>query len=287
MAITIPTCAVLTAAGTTLQDYVTVFYNWVNANPGNFTVSNLVGGATPTSWTLTHASGFQLNFRVSGGTLLIMVAPNGGIANSAAPVSAGSVEVIGLPAPSGTSTRAHVARYKDALFFGWTSTTPTHTPNAFEVGRIGAPIQDQDVAAGIDGLGILAHTPSDSVASSVNNWYTVSATRQSRARVASATWAGGLTAPWGGSIAQSSANRRFSPVVLCGNPDGTNVPSTTTSPILLLSKYNAWAGGVSDSVAPFTLNESAGSNQAWMAINNANANTRHRILWDKTVDPTP
>lgn len=287
MAITIPTCAVLTAAGTTLQDYITVFYNWVTSNPGNFTVSNLVGGATPTSWTLTHTSGFQLNFRVSGGTLLIMIAPNGGIANSAAPVSAGSVEVIGLPAPSSTSTRAHVARYEDALFFGWTSTTPTHTPNAFLAGRIGAPIQDQDVAAGIDGLGILAHTPSDSNSSASNNWYSVNTTRQSRARVASTTWAGGLTYPWGSTIAQSGPTRRFSPVVLCGNPDGTNAPIVANSPILLLSKYTAWAGGVSDSVTPFALNESAGSNQAWMALNSANAATRHRILWDKTVDPTP
>lgn len=290
MAITEAICAVLTAGGTTLQDYVTAFHMWWAANLGNFTLSNVVGGGTPTSWTATHTQGWQLNFRVSGGTLLVMVAPNGGIASSSAPVSAGSTEVIGLPAPAGTATRCYVARYDDAIFFGPVASALTFVVNAFLAGRIGAPIQDQDVAAGIDGLGILAHTPNDSNATNLNTWYSTNSTagnRQTRVRVASATWALGATYTWGSVIAQSGAARRFSPVVLCGHPDGSTGPSTTASPLLVLSKYTAWAGGAADSVAPLTLNESAGSNQAWLALNSSATNTRHRLLWDKTVDPTP
>lgn len=290
MAITVPTCAVLTAAGTTLQDYVTAFYVWWAANLGNFTLSNVVGGGTPTSWTATHSSGFQLNFRVSGGTLLVMIAPAGGIASSAAPVSAGSTEVIGLPAPSGTATRCYVARYEDAIFFGNAVTALTHLVNGFLAGRIGAPVQDQDAAAGVDGLGILAHTPNDASTSSANVWYGIAGSagsRQSRLRVGTSTWALGLTFPWGGVIAQASAVRRFTGVSLCGHPDGSTAPSATASPLICLSKYTAWAGGASDSNAPLTLNESVGSNQAWLTLNSTATNTRHRLLWNKTVDPTP
>ena len=116
MAVTIPTCAVLTAGGTAIQDYVTTLYTWWASNLGNFTFSNITDSPV-TSWTATHTVGWQLNFRVSGSTLLCMVAPNAGIANSSAPVSANSTEVIALPNPSATATRCYVALYDDAIFF--------------------------------------------------------------------------------------------------------------------------------------------------------------------------
>jgi hypothetical protein len=220
--------------------------------------------------------------------MLLMLAPAGGIANSAAPTSANNTEVIGLPAPSATSARCLIARYSDAIFFGIHNTTSVSVTSGFLAGRIGAPVQNQDVAAGLDGLGILANLPNDASNTTENIWYSTSAIlsgRKSRLKISALKYAIGV-----GAIimvpTQSAIERRFSPVILTGNPNGVG-EATTSSPILCLSKYTAFAAGIGDLIPCFSMNISAGTNQAWMAINNSQAGTRHRILWNKTVDPNP
>lgn len=286
MAVTIPTCGSLTASGLTIQNYTTELYTWILANPGNFTVSNATGGPV-SSWTLTHSDGFQLNFRISGTTLLVMIAPVGGIVNSATPgTPTDYVEVIGLITPSVSSTRCHIARYDDAIYFSYSSAANNSILSAFLVGRIFAPLQDQDVANDVDGLGILASIPSDGATGSSNYWYSTSATRQSRARCGS-VWINGVVHKDASGPSQSSSLKRFQNVMVAGDPSGSSLPSVSTSPIVYLSKYTAWGCGPSDSITAYSLNESASTNQAWMALINSTGSTRHRILWDKTVDPMP
>lgn len=287
MAVTIPTCAALTAGGTAIQNYVTELYTWILANPGNFTVSNAAGGPV-SSWTLTHIDGFQLNFRISGTTLLVMIAPDGGIVNSATPgTPTNYVEVIGLITPSSQSTKCHIARYEDAIYFSYSSSSNNYINSAFLIGRIFAPLQDQDAANGVDGLGILAAVPSDNTAVNQNYWYSSSTTRQSKARCGGSIWANGLTHKDNSGPTQYSAIKRFQNVSICGDPSGVAAASPYSSPIIYMSKYTAWACGPSDSITSYSLNESASTNQAWMALTNSVSSTRQRLLWDKTVDPMP
>jgi hypothetical protein len=282
---TIPTCAALDASGTTLQDYVTQLYTWLLSNPGNFTISN-AAGVPVSSWTMTHIQGWQLNFRTSGATLLCMIAPSGGVVNSASPgTPAGFTEVVCISSLTSTNIRCLIARYEDAVFFGIRTSTLNGIGYAFVAGRIGAPIQGQDIANGMDGLGILSSIPTETNTTAANAWFSTNAARTSRLRLSATEWVIGLYSAWGPSISQSSGTRRFTPAPLVGNPDGVGVPSASQSPLIALCKYVAWAGGSSDSVPPFTLNNDPLSNQSWMAINSTSAVTRMRILWNKTVDP--
>lgn len=291
MAATIPTCAVLTPAGALSADHFTSFYTWISANPGNFTLSNITG--TPvTSFTLTHTDSWQLNFRLSSNIAYCMIAPDGGISNSATPgTPTGYTESIAFPLiATGSGARNWIARYEDAIFFGIAHTDLSYMTYAFMAGSIGQPLQAQDVANKIDGLGILANIPTNSPSGSSGYWFSTistAAARQSRVRSGATSWCIGVT--YQGSaynISQSSSTRRFSPIMLTGDPTGVNAPGSA-SPNICMTKYVYFAGGVSDASSPFSLNESASTNQAMLTINNASSTSRMRILWDKTVDPTP
>lgn len=286
---TIPTCVRLTPAGVTLQDTVTSFHAWLTANPGNFTISNVVGSPV-TSFTITHTDGWQQNFRVSGGALLSMIAPTGGIESSAAPgtPTGHSVEDVLLPAFTGTIADVSVARYADALFLSVKATGATHSAFTFHSGRIGLPEDASDAARGIDGLGILAYVI-DQSANTAFSWFTINVTasnRKSKIRAALTTVNGWVDPTVRNDVvtqpSTTFANRRFCSVKLVAGPPG-GVPAQASNADLMALKYIR--SDATTSLLPFQVVPSASTNQAWMAIGGANTNTRLRCLWNKTVTP--
>lgn len=283
----IPDCAVLTAAGTTLQDYLTALYTRHAAVPGVWTIENVVGGGTPTSWTQTHPDGYQINYRASGGQLLIGLAPLGGVSNSATPgTPSGWQESVGLIAPSGTNAECLFADYDDTIFFGWKSTAKTAMAGAFLIGRQIITTQAQRAAGG--GFAILGGVPTVGSSSTANIWFSSGTPRHGRLKLDATKWANGLVhSGEPASRTQGTGDYRFDEVAFQGHPDGSSAPNTNASPILGLSKYLSWACGPADSQSPFVLNESAGSNQAQMSLSSSASPTRLRIRWNKTVDPTP
>lgn len=281
MAVSVPTCASGNAAGTAIQDYMTAFHAAFAAAPGDFTIENVVG-APVTSFTATHLDGWQLNYRVSGGVILSVLAPEGGIANSAAPgtpTNAYAEDTL-LPSPSGTSTRWQFAQYGDAVFFGINGSANTFTINAFHQGSIYSPGDADSVTRG---LGTLAYIPADTTAATSFFWHCTTATagnKKSYVRIGENLW----NAP-GFPVAllnfnQNIAGKICNNVVLVADSGGTS----TFSPIRGLHRYlqidTSTTAGLPLSVLPSTA-----SNQGWMRLHNAAATTRQIILWDKTVTP--
>jgi hypothetical protein len=286
MSLTIPTVAKLTAAGTAIGDYLKSIHDWLDANPGNFTISNLVGGSSPTSFTLTHVDGWQINYRIDAGVIRSLIAPVGGISDSASPGTPTNAqpEDIVCPSPSGTSTTLHIARYEDALLIGINATGNTHWAYGWHQGRIALPDDTTDAALGADGLGTLAYLPVSSTASTNFAWFGITSipNKKSYIRVGASVW-GNLTTTRdiGSAITVARATKRFMAAEL-NAVDSGSINASTAIRYGSLKYIRADAGAA---LAPLQVVPSFGSDQAWMAINGTNNTTRMRCLWNKTVAP--
>ena len=281
---TVPDSSAGNAAGTTLQDYVTAFYNALVAQPGDFTISNVVGGAAPTSWTITHSDGWQINYRVSGGTLLSLIAPEGGIANSAAPgtpTHAYAEDVI-IPAPSGSSTRWQYDQYGDALTFAINGSANTFSQYCIHQGAIRTV---NNAANASDGLGTLAYTPSEANASTAGVWFNQSPTASNRK-----SWLRYKETAWG---------QPFLPVTLAsyttqiderlaelpsGLADAGVTPSIAAAPPRGTYRYLRIDTSTT-AQPPLSVLPDPNSNQGWRRLNSSASATRMVIMTNKTVTP--
>lgn len=282
MAVSVPTCSSGNAAGTAIQDYMTAFHAAFAAAPGDFTIENVVGSPV-TSFTATHLDGWQINYRVSGGAILSLIAPVGGIVNSASPGSPTNAyaEDTLIPSPSGTSTRWQFAQYDDAVFFGINGAANTFSQYAFHQGSIYAPGDADSVTRG---LGTLAYIPADTSTSTAFFWHCTNATasnRKSYLRLALGTWAASVFPTALVNFATQVAARIVN-LPMCA-PD-TGAPATTSSPCRGLYRY-LQVDTTTTAGNPLSVLPSSSTNQGWMRLHNAAAATRQVILWNKLVTP--
>jgi hypothetical protein len=279
---TVPTCVAGNAAGVAIQDYMTVLHARCAAAPGDFAVANVVGSPV-TSFTLTHTLGFQINFRVSGGAILSVIAPAGGIANSAAPGTPTNAytEDTFIPSPSGTSTRYQFAQYGDAILFAINGSANTFSIYASHTGKIRV-VNDGADATG--GLGLLAYIPNPVTGTTAFNWFCTNATgsnRKSHIRVAAGTWADPvIPISIGNYTTQIAARLGDLPVAV---PD-SGAPAASTSPVRGVFRYlridTTTTAGAALSVLP-----DGGSNQGWLRLADTATTTRLVALWNDTVTP--
>lgn len=282
MAVSIPTCSSGNAAGTTIQDYMTAFHAAFAAAPGQFTIENVVG-APVTSFTATHLDGWQINYRVSGGTILSVIAPEGGISDSAAPGTPTNAyaEDVALPSPSGTSTRWQFAQYDDAIFFAINIAANTYSQYAIHQGSIYAPGDADSVTRG---LGTLAYLPSDTSASTAFFWHCTNSTasnRKSYLRLALATWSASVFPT---ALVNFSTQTASVIVNLPMNAPDTGAPATTSSPTRGLYRY-LQVDTTTVAGAPLSVRPSTATNQGWLRLNNSATATRQAILWNKLTTP--
>lgn len=279
---TVPTCVAGNAAGTAIQDYMTVLHARCAAAPGDFTVANVVGSPV-TSFTLTHTSGFQINFRVSGGAILAVIAPAGGISNSASPGTPTNAytEDTFIPSPSGTSTRYQFSMYGDAILFAINNAANTASIYASHIGKIRVVNSGADATAG---LGVLAGSPNPVVASTAFAWFCTNATasnRRSHIRIAAGTWADPAI-PITISSYSTQIAERLSDIPVSLPDSGT--PSVSTSPVRGVFRYlrvdTTTTAGAALSVLP-----DGGSNQGWLRLADTATTTRLVALWNDTVTP--
>jgi hypothetical protein len=282
MAVTIPTCASGNAAGTAIQDYMTSFHAAFAAAPGSFTIGNVVGSPV-TSFTATHTDGWQINYRVSGGAILSLIAPSGGIANSASPgtpTNAYAEDTL-IPSPSGTSTRWQFAQYGDAIFFAINGSANTFSVYGVHQGAIYAPGDADSVTRG---LGTLAYIPADTSATTAFFWHCTNATgsnRKSYLRLALGTWASPVFPVALVNFATQIAGILASLVMAA--PD-SGAPAATSSPHRGLYRY-VQVDTTTTAGAPLSVKPSSATNQGWLRLNNAAATTRQVILWNKLTTP--
>lgn len=281
MAVSVPVCASGNAAGVAIQDYMTAFHAAFAAAPGQFTLTNVVG-APVTSFTAAHVDGWQINYRVSGGTILSLIAPVGGISNSAAPGSPTNAyaEDVLLPSPSGTSTRWQFAQYGDAIFFAINGSANTFSVYAIHQGAIYAPGDADNVTKG---LGTLAYIPTDTTVSTSFIWHCTSPTagqRKSYVRLSASLWASPCFPIALNSLNQNITGKLCSLVVLA--PD-TGTPSTVVPPRGLYRYVQVDTSTTAG--APLSVLPSTASNQAWLRLNSSATATRQVILWNKLVTP--
>jgi hypothetical protein len=281
MAITTVEASRLTAGGTTIQDYFTALYSWIVSNPGNFTVENAAGGPV-SSFTLTHSQGWQINLRVSAGTVLGMIAPDGGIVNSATPGTPSnySGEAAFLPAITGTSVNCDVIRCSDALTFCLKPAAETYWSYGFHVGKIFTPDNQNDPTDYfIDGLGVLGNIPNLSSGAVGNTWSSSTpAGYVSRIRVSQNLWYPCMFENITNITGVSAQGSRPSPytIVAAGSSMSSFSPNFGRTKYLRRNNTN---------LAPFTIVPGVSSTQGWMAYNHLSSNSGNLILWDRTVLP--
>lgn len=281
MAVTLPACVRLVAAGATLQDHVTAFHTWITANPGNFSVDNVVGSPV-TSFTLTHSSGWQINYRISGGALLTLIAPSGGITNSASPGTPTNAmtEDTAFPALSGTGVRANVARYADAIFWGIQSSGFNSYPYAIMAGRCVDSLEPFDVRW--VGLAHFGYLMGGATVATNNAMFTTAASqRRSKVRILEGAWSSPATIA--ASFGQTQAARgRFCPLVVQTTlTDAT--PSASTSPPVGVCAYCRI--DTVAALAPLNVVPSDTTDQGMLSVNDSTSTTRFRVVWDKNVTP--
>jgi hypothetical protein len=263
---------------------MTSFYNAFLADPGGFTLRLVVGGATPTSFTATHSEGWEINYRMSAGTILSLINPSGGISNSAAPgtpTNAYAEDVL-LPVVSATATRWQFAQYGDAVFFAINGSAGTFSAYAFHQGKIRISNNEASTA---QGLGTLAYLPADAAAGTPGAWYNTSATagsRKSYIRYALSAW-GQPAIPVGFVGFAVQVGARLGDMALTVADAGVQ-PSTSSSPIRGVLRYLR-ADTTTTAPVPLSVLPSDTTNQGWLRLNSSAAATRQVILWDKLVTP--
>jgi hypothetical protein len=285
MAATVPDCIATNAAGTTIQDYMTSFHaSWVS-EPGAFSLLNVVGSPV-TSFTVQHASGKQINYRVSGGAILSLIAPSGGVTNSATPgtPSGAYAEDTLIPAPTGTSSRFQFAQYGDAILLTINGSANTFSAYGIHQGGIYAPGDADDDT---DGWGTLAYIPCGDVnanGSTAFFWFTVNATagnRKSYLRRSATAWAS-PTIHLAPSVFSTQIAKIITTLGIAAPDSGT--PAIANSPLRGLLKY-IQADTTTTAGNPLSVKPSLATDQGWLRINNSAAATRMVALWNKTVTP--
>lgn len=281
---TIPDCASAAAGGTAIGDYSQQLYTFFNAQSGDFTLENVVGGPSAvTSFTATHSDGWQINFRVTGGEILTLIDPDGTIADSASPGTPtnASSEVVFVPSPSGTSANCFYAQYGDAILFAIKNSGNTFPIYCSHVGFIAQPHNASDGDIFLDGKGTLGYIPNEQAGSGAGDWgSTIAANSECEIRVAEATWEN-YTFDSTAAVADTSGNVRFSAMTIFGANGGN--PSASADPNIAIFRYLRIDGGAD--AAPLNVIPSSASNQAFVRINESLNNTRMVALWNKTVTP--
>lgn len=279
---TVPDCIADNSAGTAIQDYMTAFYNaWV-AEPGDFTISNVVG-APVTSFTVTHTAGFQYNFRVSGGAILSLTAPDGGISNSASPGTPANYkpEDTIIPSPSGTSTRYQFAQYGDAYAFAINGSANTFTQYCAHEGVIRVVNNGADVT---EGLGTLAYIVNSADAGTAFHWFSSNATagnRKSSIRLGASLWASGVTLALTIANYSTQVAQRLVDLLVSAPDSGT---PGAASPPRGVYKYLR-IDTTTTAGAPLSVLPDSTSNQGWMRLNSSASTSRLVMLWNKLVTP--
>tara|TARA_Y100000588_G_scaffold235400_1_gene248977 strand:- start:286 stop:1152 length:867 start_codon:yes stop_codon:yes gene_type:complete len=282
---TIPNTLSGAAAGTTINDLMQRLYDFFSTQVGGFTLSNVVGGPSAvTSFTATHSSGRQVNFRISGGAILVMIDPDGTIADSSAPGSPtnASPELVFVPAsPTGISTACGFAQYGDAILFYVKDTSAAFQQYCSHVGRIAVMDLASDEEVFIDGWGILGYIPNESPGSGLGDWGCVNAANSHCViRMGESTWLP-FTFVSTANVSDTSGNRRFGAIDIHAGDSGS--PTSTSDPSVGELNYIKIDGQTD--AAPLGVPPSTASNQAWLRLNDANSNTRMVALWNKGTTP--
>lgn len=279
-----PISAVLTSAGTAIQDYMTSLATWC-ASMTNFTRSNVVGSPV-TSFTLTHNSlSFQLNFRVSAGNILMGTAPVGGVTDSATPgTPTGWEELVAiLGTLASPSTSINVSEEFDAFTFLIKHSSLTYFTEGFHIGKSMVPNFSNDADRFIDGHVMAGGVPNTSNSSTAAHWFTT-ATSRTKIRVGENTWWEAMITSDVGTTAlrNSPQGERPNPMPVCAD---SGSKSTSTSPRFGHMKYLFMMGG--SNRVPLSVKPAATGNQGYMHINRgASASiTNTAIRWNSAVTP--
>lgn len=282
---TIPTCIRRTLSSTDTPTLLDDFHDWLDANPGNFTLSNVVG-ATVTSFTATHTDGWQVNWRVSGTTILMAIAPTGGIADSAAPAATDmSPEEIAVVDISGSAHAQYlIALYDDAITLLTKAAANDEIFDGFHVGKVMAVSRANYPALGRDGLGMLCGGPSDNNFNVGDLWFSTSGnifSRRSKIHVATGQWGSPLISNIS-SWTTVSDSARFHDVPVFAPPLPSDTPNTANSPAVGILKYITGDGALD--AAQLTLINSASSTQAYVSIGYPSSGvSRLRMIWTQGV----
>ena len=285
MAVTIPTCASGNAAGTAIQDYMTSFHAAFAAAPGDFTIENVVGSPV-TSFTATHTDGWQINYRVSGGAILSLIAPVGGIANSASPgtpTNAYAEDTL-IPSPSGTSTRWQFAQYGDAVFFAINGTANTFSQYAIHQGAIYAPGDADSVTRGLGTLAYIPNGDNNANGGTAFYWFSSNATgsnRKSYLRRSASAWPN-PTIPATPNVYTTQIEGILSNMSVAAPDSGTPAPAANS--LRGLWRY-VQIDTTTTAGAPLSVKPSYATNQGWLRLNNSTTTTKMVILWNKLTTP--
>lgn len=287
MAPTIPGSKKLVLAGTATANFIDDYHTWIDANPGGFTVENVVGTApNVTSFTLLHTADlWQLNYRLSGGEILSMVAPNGGISDSATPgtPTGASPETALLPVFSGTAAEALISRYDDAIFIGIKNSAKTLLSYAAYHGKI-LYVGDTPNESPT-GFGVLAYLIDMTSSFTAYKWFTTNSTasnRKSWIQITSTDWAAPTVVRSGENVTSTGDGTRFSKETVAAGSNA-DAPSATGDPARgSLRHIRIDTAGTA---AIFAVDPSGASDQGMIALRDSTSLTRGRVMWNKTVTP--
>lgn len=283
---TVPDAVRRTLGSVTTAALIDDFHTYLAANPGNFTISNVIGSPV-TSFTLTHTDSWQINLRLDTADLKIAIAPTGGIADSSAPSATDlSPEEIGILDIAGNATAQYlIAIFDDAITLLTKDSANSFIFEGLHAGKIMTVGRANFPALGRDGLGMLCGKPFDNSGNINGIWFssaTATASRRSKLHIATSRWGSPVIQNLG-LVTQSNDSARFPEVPCQAAPDSGTSPSATTSPHAGVMKYIT--GDCDLSTAPLSVINSAagGSTQAYLALNYTASNTRLRLLWKQGV----
>lgn len=285
MAVTIPVCARVVLSGTATNALlIDAMHDWFIANPGDFTVENVVGSPT-TSFTLTHDDGWQINYRLSGGEILVLIAPEGGIADSASPGTPTNAmtEDTAFPVLSGVSDRVNFAQYGDAVFVAVQSTALNSYPYAIMTGRCVDSLEP--FSTRFVGLAHFGYLMGDAMVATTGAMYSLSGSagnRKSKVRTLADVWVSPGTPVTALFNVTQPARGRFSSIIVTGSIV-EQTPSATTMPTCGVMAYCR----IDSSVGLSALNvvPSDTTDQGMLAVVDDTGTSRFRVVWNKNVTP--
>jgi len=254
----------------------------VSNGAGVWSITNLVGGVTPSSFTINNSVGFQINLRTSANTILGLLAKAGGILNSAVPgvVANAMTEVVYLnTAAAGFSPRLNIALYETSLVVLAQHTTFSYFVSAFFAGR-GRSIR------GNRRFFQLANIPDSSALGMSAGWFTTitapgAASRPSRVEYGNGEANITFMQPASRTVPYDAPGDRIGAIILSARP----VESTPSASGIPCTTIDELGFDAKQKVSPLALLPSISDNQAWLYVNNAATATDMVILWNKTVDP--
>lgn len=286
MAETVPTCAKVTLSGTTNADLIDGWHDWIVANGAGegWSVANVVGSPV-TSFTAEHSGGGQINYRLTGGEILGMVSPSGGISDSAAPgtPSGAQPEEVFFPAMAGNSDEALFWLQGNSVAIIVKDTGKTYCKYMDYRGK---NITTTNIKAnGPTGWGSFGYIPTQTAAFTAGSWFTTNSTavnRKSWIQITDTDWANPTIIRSISSISSAGDGTRFSQESVVAGSSG-DTPAGSSDPARGVLKH-IFADTVASGL-PFSVVPDATVDQAMLRINDSAAATRMCLVWDKFVTP--